>query len=238
MTEAEYIAHIKLMLTGSVLHLELSDDTLKAILQTAVREVQRYIDQTKLMTIPYARCIDLNNSNVSSITAVYRTKGYMSSLDDVENAGDIDPFQAQMWRVFSNNGSMYNLQDYVMNYAAFATLLSMRSAQSTDLAYKFDKSANKLYINTSNDNPTSITIEYVPKFLNVEDITSDYWIEILQRLSVALTKQICGRVRTRYKQTNALWAQDGETLLAEANEELSVIRETLRANEQQFYPID
>ena len=33
---------------------------------------------------------------------------------------------------------------------------------------------------------------------NVEDIKSDYWIDILVKLSVALTKIILGRIRTRF----------------------------------------
>ena len=183
MTINDYVAYIKLMLTGSVLTLEVTDDTLKEVVKAALREVNRYIDQTKFMTIPYAKCIDLTGSNVSSVTAVYRTKGYLSANDDSdENPGDVDPFQATIWKVFSNNGSMYNLNDYVLNYASFATMLSLRSAQSTDLSFKMDMTTKKLYINTSNDVPTSITIEYVPKLIDAEDVVSDYWIDIMQRL--------------------------------------------------------
>lgn len=68
---------------------------------------------------------------------------------------------------------------------------------------KFDKQGDKLYINCQ-DEPNMITIEYVPKFMDVEEIKSDYWIDILVRLSVALTKQILGRIRTKYTTTNTL----------------------------------
>ena len=239
MTINDYVAYIKLMLTGSVLTLEVTDDTLKEVVKAALREVNRYIDQTKFMTIPYAKCIDLTGSNVSSVTAVYRTKGYLSANDDSdENPGDVDPFQATIWKVFSNNGSMYNLNDYVLNYASFATMLSLRSAQSTDLSFKMDMTTKKLYINTSNDVPTSITIEYVPKLIDAEDVVSDYWIDIMQRLCLAITKQICGRIRSRYTPAGTLFKQDGEIILAEGNKELEDLREVMRQNGTEFYPID
>ena len=95
----------------------------------------------------------------------------------------------------------------------------------------------KLYINTL-DRPDSITIEYVPRFVAVEEVTSDYWIDIIMRLSVALTKIGLGRIRSRYTQTNALWTMDGETLLNEGNEELKELREALRVASQLTYPID
>jgi hypothetical protein len=95
-----------------------------------------------------------------------------------------------------------------------------------------------LYINRGFDRPASITIEYVPIFQSVEDVKSDYWIDIIQRLSIAHTKVILGRVRGRYKQSNALWTQDSDEMLAEGNEELKTIRELLRVNSQMIYPVD
>lgn len=240
MTLQEYIDEIKLELTGNLINIELTDETLGKFVDKALREIQRYIDTTKLITVPFARCIDLTDFNCSSVTAIYRTKGYMGTDEGSDDltASSIDPFQAQMWQIFSNNGSMYKLEDYVMNYLSYNTLMQMRSASSTDLIFKEDKQANKLYINVGIDVPTSITIEYVPKFLKVEDVTSDYWIDILQRLSVAFTKVALGRIRSRYVQTGALWTQDGDKILEEGNTEVNAIRETLRTNSVLFYPVD
>ena len=47
-----------------------------------------------------------------------------------------------------------------------------------------------------------------------------------------------GRIRTRFTQSNALWAQDGETILSEGNEELKEIRDKLEQNSQLCYGID
>ena len=235
-TMQEYINEIKLELTGNVLELELSDKTLEQVVNKALKEIQRYIDTTRLITVPYAQCIDLTDFNCSSVIAIYRTKGIISSNEDsaTKNASNIDPFQAQMWQVFSNNGSMYKMQDYIMNYLSYNTLMQMRNTLSTDLAFKEDKDANKLYISCGMDFPTSITIEYVPKVASVEDVKSDYWQDVLQRLSTDLVKVMLGHIRTRYVQSNALWTQDGESMLNEGTTDLKELREILRVNSNLF----
>ena len=58
------------------------------------------------------------------------------------------------------------------------------------------------------------------------------------KFAVALGKIALGRVRTRFSQSNALWAQDGERLLDEGNTALTELRETLRVNSNLYYPID
>ena len=242
MTLQEYIDEIKLELTGEVLDIELSDEILGKIVNKALREVQRYIDTSKLVQVPFSRCIDLTPLNCTSVTKVYRTKGYIATDGNVEQikSGDLDPFQAQMWKVFSNNGTMYNLQDYVLNYLSYNTLLQMRASSSTDLSFKevHNKDEHKLYLNVMQEEPQYVAIEFVPKMVDASDVVDPYWTNILLRLSVALTKVTLGRVRTRYVQNNALWTQDGEIMLNEGTEELNNLRETLRKNSLLFYPAD
>jgi hypothetical protein len=132
--------------------------------------------------------------------------------------------------IFSNGGTMYNLQDYVMNYASWMTMYKIKNTMSTDLAFKEDRHDNKLYISCGNSRPSMITIEYIPKLKSVEDIKSDYWIDILIKLCVAMTKVVLGRIRTRFTQSNALWTQDGDKILEEGNTELKELREILRVN--------
>lgn len=242
----EYIDEIKLELTGDILELEVTDETLGKYVSRALREIQRYIDITRLVTVPFRSCIDLTNEafvdGVSSVTAVYRTRAFASSSNTDSNSlpTDIDPMQAQMWQIFSSNSgsTMGMLNSYVMNYLSYNTLLQMRNTTSTDLFFKEDKLGKKLYVNADTNTPDKLTIEYVPQFIDVEKITSDYWIDILQRLSIAFVKIALGRIRTRYTQNNAVWTQDGETLLEEGNKELTELREVLRTNSVLFYPVD
>ena len=249
MTLTEFVEHIKDELTGGVLELEIDDETIAKMVNQALREVQRYIDETKLVEVPFAPCIDLGpytdedgvehpGFKHSSIIKVYRTAPIGDLSNSNNGISNIDPMYAQVWVAYGNGGSMYNLNNYLMNYMSYNTLLQLRNTTSTDLAFKEDKHDNKLYINVSGGYPTTIAIEYVPIFEKVEDVKSDYWIDIIQRLALALTKRVLGRIRTFAKQSNALYTIDGDTLLAEGNEELKELREILRNNSMLFLPVD
>lgn len=233
-----YIEYIKLMLTGGVLRLEVGDDILGKYVDAALVELQRYIDESRYVTVPFAKVIDLKGFDHSAVLHVYRTEGFTGDTTTGMTTSEVDPMYAQTWAVFSGGGTMYNLQNYVMNYLSYNTLLQMRNTMSTDMIFREDKHANKLYINSSYDQPTSVTIEYIPLFNKVEDVTSDYWIDILKRLSLALVKVGLGRIRTRFSQSNALWSGDGESLLQEGTTELNELREVLRTNTNLMFPLD
>ena len=125
-----------------------------------------------------------------------------------------------------------------MNYASWMSMNQMRNTMSTDLAFREDRHNKKLYINRAMSTPSMITIEYIPKLTSVEDIKSDYWIDILIKYCVALSKIVLGRIRTRFTQSNALWTQDGDKILEEGNTELKELREILRLNSNMVYLID
>jgi hypothetical protein len=236
----DIIDEVKLELTGYILDMEITDETLVSVIKKALRELERFWDETTLIRVPFASCIDLDGDffkeKVSSIVKVYRTEGF----GDVEGGVSVmnDPIQLAQFAIFSNGGTMYNLQDYVMNYASWMSLSQMKNTMSTDMAFKEDRHNKKLYINRANSAPSMVTIEYIPKLNSVEDIKSDYWIDILIKYCVALTKVVLGRIRTRFAQSNALWTQDGDKILEEGNTELKELREILRVNSNMTYLID
>ena len=236
----EVIDEIRLELTGYVLDMEINDETLVSVVKKTLRELTRYWDESKLITLPYARCIKLEGEffkeEVSSIVKVYRTEGLGDSNSGLSVTND--PLQMAQFAIFSNGGTMYSLQDYVMNYASWMTMYQIKNTMSTDLAFKEDRHDNTLYISCGNSTPNMITIEYIPKLKTIEDIKSDYWIDILIKYCVALTKVVLGRIRTRFTQSNALWAQDGDKILEEGNTELKELREMLRINSNMVYIID
>ena len=145
---------------------------------------------------------------------------------------------ASQWQMLYGIGKINRMQDNAYNYASWNTLLQIRNTTSTDLAFRYDKLSELLYINISSNYPDKVTIEYIPRFDDVSQITSDFWIDVLIRLAVALTKITVGRVRSKFKQSNALWVLDGDTLIEEGNAELTALREELKANTQLCYPID
>ena len=239
-----YRENIKLQLTGGLLDLELNDEALDKIINVALIEIQRYICSTEIATIPYSRCIDLNKVTnqfgekfkANSIVRVFRATGYTAATE--EQGTVMDPMQVAQWQMLSFGGDLYNLQDYAYNFMSWNTMGQIRNTLSTDLIFRFDKKANKLYINTSTNLPTKITIEYVPRYDNVDEIVSDYWIDMLGKLALSYAKIAVGRIRSRYTQSNALWTQDGETLLNEGNTELQELRQYLQKNTQLIYGID
>lgn len=246
MVLSDYRDEIKLKLTGDLLESELDDNTIDRVIKSSLRELQRYITSSNLITIPYKSCIDLSNAedtngeelHVNSVIMVYRTDDLSGNSTSDSSVSMSDPMQVAQWQLLSGMGNLNYFQDAVYNYSAWTTLQQIRNTTSTDLAFRFDKSTNKLYINVSEGTPSTITIEYIPVFQDVSEITSDYWSDILLRLSLAQTKVTLGRVRTRYVQSNALWSQDGDTILAEGKEELENIRQMLLDNSELCYPID
>ena len=234
---------IKLKLTGDLLEFELEDETIDKVIASAIRELQRYITTTRLITIPFKQCIDLSNPddtngeelNVNYVAMIYRTDELGGNTT---SSSSYDPMQVAQWQMLSGMGNLKYFQDAVYNYSAWTTLQQIRNTTSTDLAFKFDKVTKKLYINTSTGTPDYITIEYIPVIKDVEEIQSEYWEDILVRLSLALTKVTIGRIRSRYTQSNALWQGDGETILQEGQEELKELREALVNNSELYFPID
>ena len=61
MNMAGYIEEIKLSVTGGILELEIDDSVIAKLVNSAMRELQRYICSTKIVTLPYSKCIDLSS---------------------------------------------------------------------------------------------------------------------------------------------------------------------------------
>lgn len=231
-TVVEYRDEIKLLLSGGILNLEISDETIDKIINSAFREVQRYIDSTRMITIPFSKVIDMTPYHVSSVARVYRAYSNVTASGDSNE----DPVALAQWQLMT--GNIYNYQDYVYNFAAWNTIAQTRNTVSTDLSFLYDKSSNKLFINVANGVPGTITIEYIPKYADVAEIVSDFWIDVLLKMSLAMTKIVLGRVRSRFTQSNALWTQDGDTMLSEGTSELVDLRAQLVASTQLVYPVD
>ena len=243
MTKQDIREEIKLELTGGLLELEIDDSQIDLLIDKGLRELQRYWDEPSFITVQYKSCIDLKELGldeiISSVVKVYRTVGVGNSETGTPNSLTMDPMYAQQWMIFSNAGTMHNIQDYVMNLASWTTLSQVRNTVSTDMAFREDRHNHKIYINNGmSGNVGALTIEFIPKINSVEDIKSDYWQDVLVRICLNLTKIALGRIRTRFTQSNALWTQDGEKLLEEGTTDLKELREVLRVNSQLIYPID
>lgn len=228
---------VQLKLTGDVVSMELTDTTLTKVINSALREIQRYIDTSRLVTLPYSPCIDVKDYNINAVVGVRRAEGYMSSSSE-NSAAVTDPLYASQWMLLSGIGNVSYIRDYASNLAAWNSMLQIRNTISTDLSFYFDKSNNKVYVNVSGGTPEHVTLIYIPRINDVSEITSDYWQDVLVRMSVAIAKVTIGRVRTKFKQSNALWTLDGDQILEEGNNELTALRQELKDSTQLCYGID
>lgn len=241
-----YVEEIKLRLTGNLLELEIDDETIVKVVYASFREIQRYIDLTVYETMAYKSCIDLSPRKVNAVTQVLRANALANATSENETTSTTytglmqDPIYLSQWAGIAGNYgySNYALNNYVTNYLAYATATQIRNTLSTDMAFRFDRATNRLYINASAGTPTFVTIKYIPRFDDPQEIYSDFWIDMIVRMAVATTKIILGRLRTRYSQSNALWTQDGDTILAEGKAELDALRTELKESTQLFYPVD
>ena len=94
-TRQQYIDYIKLSLTANLLELEIPDETIGKFVDAALQEVQRYIDQPKFVTVPFAKVIDLTGFNHSAITHIYRTEGFTGDTTSGMTTSECDPMYAQ-----------------------------------------------------------------------------------------------------------------------------------------------
>ena len=100
---------IKLKLTGDLLEFELEDSTLDKVIQSAIRELQRYITTTRLITIPFKNCIDLSNLedtngnelDVNYVVMIYRTDDLGGNTTTSADSSSYDPMQVAQWQLLS-----------------------------------------------------------------------------------------------------------------------------------------
>lgn len=111
---AAFRDELRLKLTGGVLELELDDATIDKIINSAFRELQRYIDTTRLATISYSPCIDLSEHKVSSVSRVFRAQGYLSNGNTLTDGTRMDPMQVAQWQMLTGANGLSN--DWVLNY--------------------------------------------------------------------------------------------------------------------------
>ena len=228
MTLAEYTDEIAFQLGGSVLDLEIANDLPRCV-NRAFREIKRYIVTPAYMTLPWnsnngGNRISLKDKNVYSIINVMRPNSYNSLT-----VNSLDVFGlAQSYSAVTNLNAYMNRM----------LRLQQMNTISTDLDFVWDAHTKELYVTMNPPYTNQITIAYVPDYQSVEEITEVYWVDFILKLATAYAKQVLGRIRSKYTLNSAQYGLDGDTLLAEAKEEINEIISYLRENADIAFPID
>ena len=230
MTLAEYTDEVLFSLGGTVLDIEIEKDIPRCV-NKAFREVKQYVTTPAYMTIPFAAqsqgiggTIDLKDKNVYSVINVMRPDTYNSlSMNIVD--------------VFGLN-YIYSAVTNMDAYAQRMLRLQQMNTISTDLDFVWDAHRKQLSVTMNPPYTNMITIQYIPDYKDVEEITEVFWVDIILKLATAYAKQVLGRIRSKYTLNSSQYALDGETLLAEAKEEITEITTFLRDNVDLAFPID
>ena len=229
----DYTERLKFELTGGILECELKNKDLEKIVNYSIREINNYYNVTQLLQLEASECIDLSeHPEINNIIGVHRiTYG---------NAGDgiADPTYMSYLQMYNIGQTYYNPSNMIYNLGTYFTAQQIANTMSTDLAFRYDEASKKLYVNFSQGVPPEIVIEYVPRLIEASDVLTEHWQDMLYRLSLANAKIALGRIRTRYVQENALYTDDGATILAEGLAEAEAIRDRLKANADLVLPID
>jgi hypothetical protein len=230
MTLAEYVDEINFSLGGSVVDIEIEKDIPRCV-NRAFREVKPYVTTPSYMTLPFgARAngvggtIDLKDKNVYSVVNVMRPDSYNSlSMNTLD--------------VFGLNLT-YSAVTNMDAYADRMLRLQQMNTISTDLDFIWDAHTKQLSVTMNPPFTNAITIQYIPDYKDVEEITEIFWIDIILRLATAYAKQVLGRIRSKYTLNSSAYSLDGEQMLSEANTEIQEIRTYLTSNQDLVFPID
>ena len=68
---AGLVDEVKFKLTGGVLELEIDDSGIQKTIEYSMRELQRYIGNSRFVTIPFTSAIDMKPYHVSDVRMVY-----------------------------------------------------------------------------------------------------------------------------------------------------------------------
>lgn len=230
MTLAEYTDEIKFALGGSVLDIEIEKDLPRCV-NKAFREIKQYVTTPAYMTIPFgARAnaiggtVDLKDKNVYSVINVMRPDSYNSM-----SMNTLDVFGLNL-----TYSAVTNMEAYMNRMLRLQEINTI----STDLDFVWDAHNKQLSVTMNPPFSNMITIQYIPDYHDVEEITEVFWQEKILRLATAYAKQILGRIRSKYTLNSSQYSLDGDTLLNEANQEIQEIQTFLTQNVDLAFPID
>jgi len=199
---------------------ELTTEQLDNCINSAFEEIEPYITDTQLVTVPYSNRIDMSQYDVDYVVSVYK-----SPLSEVDPSIADYPY----YEFYLSMDSISGLIEY---YAAHKLSLSFKDRMS----YRFVKPY--LYVDMAPPITSTITVEYVPELKDVSSVNDPLWISLIYRLALANAKEVLGRVRGKYRVQGSPVELDPDTLLNEAQSEKESIRQKLDEIAYTFFPTD
>ena len=226
MDRDKYKDYVLTRLGSPVVDVE-TNNLISDIVDQAFDEVKMYITITNIETLNYSSKMNLEElmeREVSAVVALYRATRPINLTD---------PDQL----LFANIGVMRGgNQRIYTRYAQDLLIRQLKQQFSKDLDFRYEKPY--LYVHQNPPISSSITIEYIPDYQDIEEVEDPFWQNIIRRMALGLTKETLGRVRGKYRLNNAPYELDGDTLLQEGREEVERLREKLEENSDLMFPVD
>lgn len=210
-----------------IVDIEIPDSGLEKILEKTLREIQPFVLLTKYETLPNASVITLPE-DVVYVLEVFRGEPKGGSpllsapqLNDNEILFGATAQNGLLWDTGALSGMS---SDGLTNY--YAMKLFMNTIRGNLATVDFNQNGDKLYIDKATGSD-KITIEYVPKIKQVDDLLDPFWYKQVYGLFVANCKISIGRARSKYRIQAAKYELDGPAILQEGIQEKDKILTTL-----------
>lgn len=226
MKMSEYVDDISFQLGGGILTIEIESSLPKCV-NKAFREIKRYVTTPHYITLPYMNTIDCSELGIYSIINVMRANPIYGT-----NIGDLTGLD-----VFSKAASVMTSA----NTSAYETILQkiqIRNTMSTDLDFIWEPSTKLLHISVNPPIPGYVTLNYIPDYTDVEQITDPFWEDFILKLATAYAKITLGRIYTKYTIKSSQYEMNGQAYLDEGNKERDEIVTYLRENVDLILPLD
>lgn len=251
MTKEDYVNFIILQLGGTVVDIELENDVGKMV-DLALLKCKPFIGTTRLLTVSGTNHVDLSKYHVYTVVDVYKGDTMaLSSVSESQSQGTAgDATGAGGYDAYLFSPSMFNFYDAFTGQSTgtssmdslVITMLSnqlMNTIRGGTSDVDFYQDGDELYIDlTGAGAGGSITIEYIPDYQDVSEITEPFWVNFILNMALALTKVALGRARSKYNISGLPYELDGDTLLSEGTTELEQLNEQLRELSDIWYVID
>lgn len=248
-TYSQYIDYVKLML-GSVGDnldsLEFSNDTLTKYVKLAFSEIQPFINVRSRVTLPWnngfngAIKFDDFNIRAESVTAVKRGQPQGFINGGVNLLGSWSSYSVTTEGVYPNiplytaGGSLYSLNNgniSVDPWSIEKIMLKGINETAGDGHFLFDYGKQLLFINFNTATPQSVTIDYIPEYRSALDVNDSYWMQIIQKKTLALVKLALSQYRGKYSNVQgAPFSLDYQRLQTEGEALNQEIQEVLDEN--------
>lgn len=220
-TEAVLTQFIKDELSAGIVNLELSDSIISRNLNRALYLSSDYFNYTAFKTVDVNKTtgsggyidlseLDTTGSGIPVIVNVYPTK----------NVLNIDAALLGLGSVFISTSAALNPQ---LN--AYSQMLNKLTQLESILGRNARIVGDKLFVDHFFE---SVTIEYIPNVVAIENINEGKWVQFLVDYSVALCKRQIAQARGKYVVDSNPAQANASELIEQANATLEALEEELK----------